>query len=148
MCCKSLTGGACGTTIVAIPCEESVITTGAWTPAFSGNYGSSFYTSRSGTFIHNSKFLHINFQIIVSSYAGGGSNPSLIEIPLPYMTSAALTQSQFFNLNVYQGVGAAEFTPLPVFGTIAPGSQILSISPNFTIANGDQWVGNFTIVLA
>lgn len=148
MCCKSLAGSTCGTTIMAIPCEEDVVTTGTWTPAFSGNYASSFYTAQSGSYVKQEKQLHVNFQIIVSSYVGGGPNPSVMTIPLPFMTSAALTNNQFVNLCAYQGVGAAEFTPLPVFGIIGPGSQTLSIYPNFTIANGDQWVGNFTIVLA
>lgn len=147
MCCKTLSGNTCGTTIVSIPCEEDPPITGTWTPGFSGTYGSSTYTSQTGSFITTSKYLHVNFCIIVSAYSGA-SDPSIIEIPLPYMTSSSLTQNQFFNLNVYQGIGAGEFTPLPIFGTIAPGSQLLTISTNFIIASGDKWVGNFTLVLA
>jgi hypothetical protein len=109
--------------------------------------GPSTYTSQMGSWTSTSFdaenfVVSVNFRLIVDVYESD-SNTCTFLLPFPGSTEA----SQFVSFTNIQGSSGiepgSEYSPRISFGSIFPGSDLVVLHTNYTLAVGDLWVGNF-----
>ncbi len=109
--------------------------------------GPSTYTSQMGSWTGTSFdgvnfMVSVSFRLIVGEYESDSNTCTFL---LPLLASSEATQFVSFN-NIQGSSGiepGAEYSARISFGSIMPGSDLVVLHTNYTLAPGDLWVGNF-----